>query len=120
MSEAKETLQRLQGALFHLQAGLHPFVQQHLSATHGANWRHYASRASGGDPRGDLDAYGLLKTIQDNWSDVFSAKLPRNARSFLFTASDARNAWAHPPLGGHPVRRCSSLPRRDPLASLRR
>ncbi len=100
MLDAKETLQRLQGALFHLQTGLHPFVQQHLSAKHGANWRHYASRANGGDPRSDLDAYGLLKTIQDNWSEVFSTKLPRNARSFLFTASDARNAWAHPPLTG--------------------
>lgn len=100
MSEAKETLQRIQNALFHLQSGLHSFVQQHLTAKHGTNWRHYASRARGGDPRGDLDAYALLKTIQDNWTDVFSAKLPRNARSFLFTATEARNAWAHPPLSG--------------------
>lgn len=102
MSEAKETLHRLQSALFHLQRGLHPFVQQHLSAKHGANWRHYASKANGSDPRGDLDAYALLKTIQDNWSDVFSARLPRNTRSFIFAASDARNAWAHPPLTGIP------------------
>ena len=100
MSEARETLHRLQNALLHLQSGLHPFVQQHLSAKHGANWRHYASRSAGGDQRGDLDAYALLKTLQNNWADVFAGTLPRNARSFMFTALDARNAWAHPPLTG--------------------
>ena len=42
-----------------------------MKARHGAQWLAYASRAAGGDPRGALDEYGLLKTMIDNWRDVF-------------------------------------------------
>jgi len=56
----------------------------------------FASRASGGDPSGDLDVYGLLKTILDNYGDVFRHDAAmRKARSYLSLALDARNAASH-------------------------
>ena len=45
MSAEKETLQRVQGGLFHLRRGLTPFVEARMKARHGANWLNYASRA---------------------------------------------------------------------------
>lgn len=95
----KETLQRVQGALFHLRRGLSPFVEQHMRARHGTNWLSHASRASGGFVGAQLDEYGLLKTILDNWKDVFDDAFPRHerqrARNFVSTAFEARNATAH-------------------------
>ena len=84
---------------------------------HGPNWRHYASRAGvgaqGGDePGGELDVYALLKTLLDQWNDLFrhDAKL-RKARSFVSLALDARNSAAH--FAGDMVfARGASLPRR--------
>jgi hypothetical protein len=60
MDGEKETLRRVQGALYHLRRGLSPFVERRMRARHGAPWLAYASRAAGGDPRGALDDYGLL------------------------------------------------------------
>ena len=48
MSAEKETLQRVQGGLYHLQRGLTPFVEGRMKSAHAANWLNYASRASGG------------------------------------------------------------------------
>jgi len=63
----------------------------------GSKWRTRASRAAG-DEDDDfvLDAYALLKTVLDNWREVFSveAKL-RKAHSYIFLARDARNKMAH-------------------------
>ena len=53
--------------------------------------------AQGGDESGaELDAYALLKTLLDQWNDLFrhDAKL-RKARSFISLALDARNSAAH-------------------------
>ena len=71
MTTEKETLQRVQGGLYHLRRGLAPFVEARMKARHGGNWLHYASRAQGGSPGAALDEYGLLKTMIDNWRDVF-------------------------------------------------
>ena len=59
-------------------------------------WRHYASRARGDESGGELDVYALLKTLLDQWGDLFrlDAKL-RKARSFISLALDARNSAAH-------------------------
>ena len=63
---------------------------------HGADWRHYASRAQGGGVGDELDVHALLKTLLDNWRDLFGndAKL-RKARSFISLCLDARNSTAH-------------------------
>lgn len=99
MSAEKETLSRVQGALYHLRQGLAPFVEARMKARHGAQWLTYASRAAGGDPRAPLDEYGLLKTMIDQWRDVFDDAFVRaekqRVRNFVSTALEARNATAH-------------------------
>ena len=103
MSAEKETLRRVQDGLFHLQKGLTPFVEGRMKSKHGANWLHYASRATGGKPETKLDAYGLLKTIVDNWRDVFDDAFGRSdkhkARNFASMALEARNAISHLAIG---------------------
>lgn len=99
MSGEKATLQRVQGALYHLRRGLAPFVEARMKARHQAQWLAYASRAAGGDPRAALDEYGLLKTMIDQWRDVFEdgfvrAEKPR-VRNLVSTAYEARNATSH-------------------------
>lgn len=99
MSAEKETLQRVQGGLFHLQKGLAPFVEARMKVVHGATWLHYASRAAGGAPNAPLDAYGLVKTMIDRWREVFDDAFGRNdkhkARNFTSMALEARNATSH-------------------------
>lgn len=99
MSTEKETLQRVQGGLYHLRRGLGPFVEARMKGRHGASWLQYASRAAGGSPNAALDEYGLLKTMIDNWRDVFDEAFARNdkhrIRNFTSTALEARNATSH-------------------------
>ena len=99
MSAEKETLGRVQGALYYLRRGLTPFVEARMKARHGAQWLAYASRAAGGDPRAALDEYGLLKTMIDQWRDVFDDAFARaekhRVRNFVSTALEARNATYH-------------------------
>ncbi len=94
-----QTLQRVQQGLFHLTKGLAPFVEAKMQAKHGARWLHYASRAAGSAPNAPLDAYGLLKTLVDNWPEVFGPALPkheqRKARSFANVALEGRNEASH-------------------------
>ncbi|SEP49898.1 hypothetical protein SAMN02990966_07447 [Rhodospirillales bacterium URHD0017] len=103
MSAQKETLRRVQDGLFHLQKGLTPFVEGRMKSKHGANWLHYASRATGGGPSGKLDVYGLLKTMLDNWREVFDDAFGRidkqKARNFTSMALEARNAISHLAIG---------------------
>src|SRR3984885_546248 len=99
MAAEKETLRRVQDALFHVRKGLLPFVEARMTKVHGASWLRYASRASGARPDDALDAYGLLKTMIDSWRDVFDEAFGRNekhrARNFVSVALDARNAVSH-------------------------
>lgn len=103
MSAEKETLQRVQGGLFHLHKGLTPFVEARMKTVHGANWLHYASRAAGGSPNAALDAYGLAKTMIDLWREVFDDAFGRTdkhkARNFTSMALEARNAISHLAIG---------------------
>src|SRR5260221_2558397 len=99
MSAEKETLQRVEGGLYHLRRGLAPFVEARMKGRHGTTWLHYASRAASGQPNAALDEYGLLKTMIDNWRDVFDDAFGRNdkhrIRNFTSTALEARNATSH-------------------------
>ena len=99
MSAEKETLQRVQNGLYHLQKGLTPFVEARMKTMHGANWLHYASRSMGSPPNSPLDAYGLVKTMLDRWREVFDEAFARpekhKTRSFASMALDARNATSH-------------------------
>lgn len=103
MSGEKETLRRVQDGLFHLQKGLRPFVEARMKGRFGANWLPHASRSVGGDPKAQLDAYGLLKTIIDNWHNVFGDAFGRadkqKVRNFTSVALEARNAISHLAVG---------------------
>lgn len=84
---------------FVLKPVLEGFVEANMKKKHGLRWLHYASRAAGSGPNDALDAYGLLKTIIDNWNDVFYAcfdrKVMHKARNHVSVAFDARNATSH-------------------------
>src|SRR3989442_613807 len=103
MSGEKETLRRGQDGLFHLQKGLATFVEGRMKGKHGASWLQYASRAAGDSTNARLDAYGLLKTVVDNWRDVFDDAFGRSdkhkARNFTSMALEARNAISHLAVG---------------------
>ena len=96
MSDAFGAKQKVDQALEALRIGLGPYVADRMQKRHGKHWRQYASRAAGGDPSGELDCYALLKTILDNYSDVFrhDARL-RKVRSYISLALDARNSTSH-------------------------
>ena len=87
---------RIEKGLEALRQGLGPYVAKHMLARHGSHWRHYASRARGTDAGNELDVYALLKTLLDNWNDLFrnDTRL-RRARSFISLCLDARNSAAH-------------------------
>ncbi|TGP85627.1 MULTISPECIES: DUF499 domain-containing protein [unclassified Mesorhizobium] len=96
MTNAFGAKQNVDAALEALRVGLSPYVAEQMKQRHGANWRQFASRAAGGDGRGELDVYGLLKTILDNYGEVFrhDARV-RKARSYVSLALDARNSSSH-------------------------
>jgi predicted AAA+ superfamily ATPase len=99
MSAEKETLRRVQDGLFHLRKGLTPFVEVRMKKARGPQWLRYASRAAGGRTDDPLDAYGLLKTLIEDWRDVFDECFARNdkpkVRSFTAMSLEARNAVSH-------------------------
>src|ERR1700753_2041038 len=99
MSTEKETLHRVQEGLFHLQRGISPIVENRMKAKHGQNWLHYASRAMGSQPNAKLDLYGNLKTILDQWRDVFEQAFDRKTgqkfRTLVSLAFEGRNATSH-------------------------
>lgn len=99
MTAEKDTLRRVQDGLnHHLHPALAAFVSGNMKAHYGQNWLHYASRA-GGASHEPLDVYGQLKTIIDNWNEVFSKGFDRKAvyrvRGFASMALEARNAVSH-------------------------
>ena len=88
--------QRVEKGLEALRQGLGPYVAKHMLDRHGNHWRHYASRARGSGPGRELDVYALLKTLLDNWNDLFrNDPRLRRARSFISLCFDARNSAAH-------------------------
>ncbi|MCZ0935996.1 MAG: DUF499 domain-containing protein [Gemmatimonadetes bacterium] len=93
---ALQAKNRVAKGLDALRVGLSAYVSRRMSNRYGRQWRHYASRAGGGDRTGELDLYALLKTLLALWRDLFSddAKL-RKARSYISLSMDARNSIAH-------------------------
>jgi hypothetical protein len=91
------TKKRVDEALEALRIGLTPYVLQRMEGAFGNKWRSHASRAASDvDEDFALDAYALLKTVLDNWREVFSAEAKlRKARSYISLALDARNKMSH-------------------------
>lgn len=87
---------RVDEALEALRIGLTPYVSQRMEGAFGSKWRSFASRAAAGEDDFALDAYALLKTVLDNWREVFSAEVKlRRARSYISLPLDARNKMSH-------------------------
>ena len=87
---------RVEDGLEVLRAGLAPYVEKHMRDRRGADWRQYASRSARDEAAGPLDVQALLRTLLDNWNDLFRHdERLRRARSFISLALDARNAAAH-------------------------
>lgn len=99
MSAEKETFLRVQEGLFHLQKGLASFVQARMLETYGQDWASRASKSDGASNEDALDAYGLLKTMLDNWrvafEPFFTRKDRHSARTFMSICFDARNRTSH-------------------------
>jgi hypothetical protein len=78
---------------------LDAFVAANMKARHGQRWLQFASRSAGHGPSEPLDAYGLCKTILDNWNEVFAGRFDRKnthkARRLFSTVFEARNAVSH-------------------------
>lgn len=96
LDAARDARQRVDRGLEALRVGLGAYVERLMRDRHGERWRDHASRARGDEAGGELDVYALLKTLLDNWNDLFrhDSQL-RRARSFISLAMDARNRTAH-------------------------
>ena len=96
LDAARDARQRVDRGLEALRVGLRAYVERHMRDRHGDRWQDRASRARGDEAGGELDVYALLKTLLDNWNDLFrhDSQL-RRARSFVSLAMNARNRSAH-------------------------
>ena len=76
-----------------LAEGLAPFVDRECRAKFGDDWLDAVQRA----PRkvNPGDAQFLLKVMRDQWGTIFSKKLSRSDRNYVYEFQDVRNAWAH-------------------------
>jgi hypothetical protein len=94
----KDTLRRVREGLDYLQRAIEPFIRGRMEKKYGQRWIMYASRATEAslDP---LDLYALLKTMLDQWRDVFDEAFARNEkfriRNFVSTCFEARNNISH-------------------------
>jgi hypothetical protein len=100
MSVDIEGTKRVRDALdFTLKPALDGFVEANMKSYFGQKWLHYTSRPAGHGLNDPLDVYGLLKTVLDNWAEVFGDKFERKAgfraRRLFSQVFDARNSTAH-------------------------
>ena len=77
-----------------VKAGVFPFVEKQMRDKYGSGWERRAScQFIDGTANWDLQA--LLKTILDNWQDVFEQSLPRDAKGLIIELKNWRNRVAH-------------------------
>ncbi|MFM9859057.1 DUF499 domain-containing protein [Pseudoxanthobacter sp. M-2] len=99
MVDDKDTLRRVREGLDHLQGAIHPFVSARMEKKYGKRWIMYASRTQSASPLDPLDLYALLKTMIDQWRDVFEEAFARNekpkVRNFVSSCFEARNNTSH-------------------------
>src|SRR6516225_1316846 len=86
---------RVDKALRLLAPALQPVIERELRRVYRANWQQNLSVAHGADVSKQLDAYGALKTIIDNWQSCFKDKFKQKTRTDISKAFDGRNAVSH-------------------------
>jgi hypothetical protein len=87
--------QRISQALLMLTKVLQPCVEKRMREVYRGTWQQNLSVAAGSDRAKPLDAYGLLKTMLDNWQSVFRDGLKPIVRNHVSLALAARNDAAH-------------------------
>ncbi len=95
MADGFDTNQRISQGLHILSGALRPYVEGKMQEAHGPRWQQRASFAKGSDLSKPLDMYALLKTMIDNWNDVFRNLLKPDVRNYVSLAFTARNEVAH-------------------------
>jgi predicted AAA+ superfamily ATPase len=93
--------ERIGQALEILNAGLRPFVEREMEASHGHRWRYQALNAlrdyhitsDGQDLH--LDTQALFLIMWDQWKPVFSKTLGHMERNYISELRETRNRWAH-------------------------
>src|SRR5262245_50961832 len=88
---------RVDRALRLLAPALQPIVERELRRAYRGNWQQNLSVAHGTDVSKPLDAYGLLKTMIDNWQTCFRDTFRPKTRTDVSKALDGRNAVSHTP-----------------------
>lgn len=78
-----------------IEHGCLPFVEKHLKAQLGANWRRTARMPQSLSPMADLDTYALLYAINHNWREVFQNVLKMEVRDAASATLAGRNKYAH-------------------------
>jgi hypothetical protein len=87
--------ERIRLALEELRSALEPFVEERLKEAHGDGWRsRYAVPEWSGDDF-NTDVQVLANTIVNNWDDVFSRQLRREAKHLVHQVRKTRNRFAH-------------------------
>jgi predicted AAA+ superfamily ATPase len=101
--------ERIQRGLDLVRDGLGPYLCQTLKAQYKESWWaqgvYYAlphDKSKSLPKQGDeqdfeesLDLASMMTIMERNWSEVFQARLPKQARNYLFITRDTRNSWAH-------------------------
>lgn len=79
-----------------LRVGMQPYVYKKMLDRYGEDWMRFASGTRGERDKENLDAYALLKSILNNWHDIFRYdESLRVKRSYVSIAMEARNCIAH-------------------------
>ncbi|MGO9957302.1 MAG: Swt1 family HEPN domain-containing protein [Solirubrobacteraceae bacterium] len=92
--------ERVGRALALLSSGLAPFAERELKASYGPGWLDEVRRndpGAGGLPQkvSPTDVQFLLKTIWNEWNQVFRRVLGQGERTLVSELRDIRNRWAH-------------------------
>jgi hypothetical protein len=92
--------ERVGRALALLSSGLAPFAERELKAVYGPSWLDEVRRndvVGGGLPQkvSPTDVQFLLKTIWNEWNQVFRRVLGQGERTLVSELRDIRNRWAH-------------------------
>ena len=86
---------RVGKALNLLNEGLKPFVEREMDACYGDGWQERAEATRTATGALHWDTQALLKTMWNQWNDVFRNVLGQAERSLVSELITARNKWAH-------------------------
>jgi hypothetical protein len=87
--------ERIRLALDEIKSALAPFVESRLRDAYGDEWRSRYAVPSWTEEDFNVDVSVLSNTIVNNWDEVFSAHLKREAKHLVHQVRKTRNRFAH-------------------------